>query len=121
MALLDTTQAMYGSVTSQYLIQTAGHPGYRGVANPYHYREYCADQYDLHCRAGFLVKEERGAAGPAGAFKPYSPVQAGSPGQENLPQPPSAHSQQGKVTITIIIRPHLVLSLELFVVPNSPM
>ena len=99
MALLDTTQAMYGGVTSQYLMQS----GYRNSA---YYREYEQDalarlnlqqrlgsspeqHYDLHAR--LLVKEERLASLPPNiepycssptAFKPYS-----SPGQENLPLP----------------------------------
>lgn len=98
MALLDTTQAMYGGVTSQYLIQN----GY--ARNSSYYREYEQDalarlnlqqrlgsspeqHYDLHAR--LLVKEERlgGLGGPSEsysssgtAFKPYS-----SPGQENVP------------------------------------
>ena len=101
MALLDTTQAMYGGVTSQYLIQN----GYASARNSY-YRDYEQDalarlnlqqrlgsspeqHYDLHAR--LLVKEERLASLPPNiepycpsptAFKPYS-----SPGQENLPLP----------------------------------
>ena len=97
MALLDTTQAMYGGVTSQYQ--------YLSARNSY-YRDYEQDalarlnlqqrlgsspeqHYDLHAR--LLVKEERLASLPPNiepycpsptAFKPYS-----SPGQENLPLP----------------------------------
>ena len=100
MALLDTTQAMYGGMTSQYLIQN----GY--ARNSTYYRDYEQDalarlnlqqrlgsspeqHYDLHAR--LLVKEERLASLPPNiepycssptAFKPYS-----SPGQENLPLP----------------------------------
>ena len=109
MALLDTTQAMYGGVTSQYLMQS----GYRNSA---YYREYEQDalarlnlqqrlgsspeqHYDLHAR--LLVKEERlgGSLGPSSessyppagtAFKPYC-----SPGQENVPHHPN---QSGKVS-----------------------
>ena len=106
MALLDTTQAMYGGVTSQYLIQN----GY--ARNSSYYREYEQDalarlnlqqrlgsspeqHYDLHAR--LLVKEERlgGLGGPSEsyssgtAFKPYA-----SPGQENVPH---NHNQPAKV------------------------
>ena len=101
MALLDTTQAMYGGMTSQYLIQN----GYHARSSTY-YRDYEQDalarlnlqqrlgsspeqHYDLHAR--LLVKEERLGSLPSNiepycpsptAFKPYS-----SPGQENLPLP----------------------------------
>ena len=104
MALLDTPQAMYGSMssmTSQYLIQN-------GYNRNNYYRDYEQDtiarlniqqrlhaspeqQYDFHTR--LFVKEERLGGGSEGlhhtAFKPYSP------GQENLPH---HANQQTKVT-----------------------
>ena len=106
MALLDTTQAMYGGVSSGYLIQN----GY--ARNSSYYREYEQDalarlnlqqrlasspeqHYDLHAR--LLVKEERLGSLPPSlesyspsptAFKPYS-----SPGQENLPLPHHVNQQ----------------------------
>ena len=103
MALLDTTQAMYGGVSSQYsqLLQNGyGRPSqyYRDYEqdalarlNLQHRLGSCSTEqhYDLHAR--LLVKEERlGSSLPPNiepyspsptAFKPYS-----SPGQENLPQ-----------------------------------
>ena len=109
MALLDTTQAMYGGMTSQYLIQN----GY--ARNSTYYRDYEQDalarlnlqqrlgsspeqHYDLHAR--LLVKEERLGGALAHnsdsypttgtAFKPYC-----SPGQENVPHHPN---QSGKVS-----------------------
>ena len=114
MALLDTTQAMYGGVTSQYLIQN----GY--ARNSSYYREYEQDalarlnlqqrlgsspeqHYDLHAR--LLVKEERLAGlAPATesycssavtAFKPYC-----SPGQENVPHhPPNLQAKVSRSTL----------------------
>ena len=110
MALLDTPQSMYGSMssmTSQYLIQN-------GYNRSGYYRDYEQDiarlniqqrlhghsspeqqrqQYDFHTR--LFVKEERlGGSSEAAlhtAFKPYSP------GQENLPH---HANQQTKVTAT---------------------
>ena len=97
MALLDTPQAMYGtmsSVTSQYLIQN-------GYNRNNYYRDYEQDiarlniQQRLHAspeqqydyRARLFVKEERlGAHGDIPhhtAFKPYSPGQENSPHQAN--------------------------------------
>ena len=110
MALLDTPQAMYGSMTSmtsQYLIQN-------GYNRNNYYRDYEQDiarlniQQRLHAspeqhydyRARLFVKEERlGGAGDAPhqtAFKPYSNSNS-SPGQENLPH---QANQQAKVTPT---------------------
>ena len=96
MALLDTPQTMYGSMTSQYLIQN-------GYTRNSYYRDYEQDtlarlnlqqrlhsspeqqHYDLHAR--LLVKEERlGSIAESynTAFKPY--VHGGSsPDQENIP------------------------------------
>lgn len=92
MALLDTPQAVYGSMTSPYLIQNPYSRGY--------YRDYEQDtitRLNIHQRlqaspeypaAGRSVKEEFSTA-----FKPYS-----SPGQENLPV---HHNQQTKVFTTL--------------------
>ena len=102
MALLDTTQAMYGGMTSQYLIQN----GYHARSSTY-YRDYEQDalarlnlqhrlgscsteqHYDLHAR--LLVKEERLGSSLPPNIEPYSPSPTAfkpytSPGQENLPQ-----------------------------------
>ena len=93
MALLDTPQSMYGSMTSQYLIQN-------GYTRNSYYRDYEQDalarlnlqqrlhsspeqpHYDLHAR--LFVKEERLASIGENyntAFKPYASV---SPDQENV-------------------------------------
>ena len=105
MALLDTPQAMYNSMTtmtSQYLIQN-------GYNRNNYYRDYEQDiarlniQQRLHAspeqqydyRARLFVKEERLGGGGDGAhqtaFKPYSP------GQENLPH---QANQPAKVTLS---------------------
>ena len=76
MALLDTPQAMYPGMTSQYLIQNTYSRGY--------YRDYDQEaitRFNIHQRlqmspeycSSRSVKEELSTA-----FKPYSP------GQENL-------------------------------------
>lgn len=99
MALLDTPQAMYGSMSSPYLMQ-----------NPYsrvqgYYRDYEQEtiaRLNIHQRlqvspeySSRSVKEEFGTA-----FKPYSP------GQENLPTQTNNHS---KVFTTLLKISHVGL------------
>ena len=100
MALLDTPQAMYGSMSSPYLMQ-----------NPYsrvqgYYRDYEQEtiaRLNIHQRlqvspeySSRSVKEEFGTA-----FKPYSP------GQENLPTQTNNHS---KVFTTLLKIPSTYFS-----------
>ena len=107
MALLDTPQSMYGSMTSQYLIQN-------GYTRNSYYRDYEQDalarlnlqqrlhhspeqaHYDLHAR--LFVKEERLASIGENyntAFKPYNSTSPTD--QENVPH---HANQQNKVKLS---------------------
>ena len=87
MALLDTPQAMYPGMTSQYLIQNSYSRGYYRD----HYDQEAITRFNIHqrlqmspeysnCRS---VKEEGGTA-----FKPYT-----SPAQKNISTQANQHTK----------------------------